>query len=154
MGFASVAANRLPAIIGVTAPPSLPAAGRPTSTQPHALHDSSVLQRPTLQHRTLPPNAANEFRRTGSPLDPEFPDLATAPSQRDRPKENARAEEEKFWVDFEKDVNIRGNFMVIQVADLYRKDHQQGNKTDAQSNWVGRPNFKQFSKVCCLDQGP
>ena len=61
-------------------------------------------------------------------------------------RERARAEEMEAWDSMGKDMDIRGNFMVvIESDDILRKDGGRREAAPIQDNGV--PNFKKFKKV-------
>lgn len=64
--------------------------------------------------------------------------------------EQRREEEAAVWEKFEKDMDIRGNFMVIEVVDLFRKDGGRRTRAPPAENEAGVPNFKKFKKVRCV----
>jgi hypothetical protein len=75
------------------------------------------------------------------PLIPPGKDAAREILERER----LRAEEMKIWDEIGKDMDIRGNFMVvIETDDILRKD---GGRREAHVIDNGKPNFKKFKKV-------
>ncbi|KDQ11507.1 hypothetical protein BOTBODRAFT_35379 [Botryobasidium botryosum FD-172 SS1] len=67
--------------------------------------------------------------------------------------EQRQNEEADVWGAFEKDMDIRGNFMVIQIADLMRKDGGRRNHHVPETTDTGIPNFKKFKKKITEPRG-
>lgn len=132
--------------LAASAPISKPEKARSGQQQVLPKDPSIAASKPSLPPHSHLKKSRPVVSREDS-VDPEFPQLNASSSLLELRKQDAKREEDKFWDDFDKDVDLRGNFMVIQLVDLYRKDNQNFSGSDVRPSWVGKPNFKQFKKV-------
>lgn len=86
-------------------------------------------------------------KRAEDTFDREFNNLRIS-----RPELEAAPERAAWSVldDFGDDSNMRGNFMVIVELDVPEKPRSAALRRgdDGRADWVGRPDFKKFKKVC------
>ncbi|KAG8932853.1 hypothetical protein FRC02_000464 [Tulasnella sp. 418] len=85
-------------------------------------------------------------KRKEDDFDREFNQLRIAvPEKQDYDLEEQRRRELEAWSSLDLDVNIRGNFMVVEYRDLIRKDQRRRNEP-AKTYGQDVPNFKKFKK--------
>ncbi|KAG9127348.1 hypothetical protein FRC07_014758 [Ceratobasidium sp. 392] len=85
--------------------------------------------------------------KAGAAIDKEFSNMRIA--QENEEKEAAarrRAEEMRIWEECERDVDVRGNFMVIELVDLVRRNRGAAARS-INPAWEGKPDFKKFKKA-------
>ncbi|CUA76782.1 putative protein ORF22 [Ictalurid herpesvirus 1 (strain Auburn)] [Rhizoctonia solani] len=79
-----------------------------------------------------------------APIDKEFSNMRIA----EKEKEEAscrRAEEMRIWEECERDINVRGNFMVVELVELVRRNRGPPARS-INPAWEGKPDFKKFKK--------
>ncbi|KAG8744892.1 hypothetical protein FRC10_009262 [Ceratobasidium sp. 414] len=92
--------------------------------------------------------------KSGAAIDKEFANMRIA--QENEEKEAAsrrRAEEMRIWEECERDVDVRGNFMVIELVDLIRRNRGAAARS-VNPAWEGKPDFKKFKKRLTGLRGP
>ncbi|QRV76500.1 hypothetical protein RhiJN_04515 [Ceratobasidium sp. AG-Ba] len=96
----------------------------------------------------------DESKKSSAAIDKEFANMRIA--QENEEKEAAsrkRAEEMRIWEECERDVDVRGNFMVIELVDLVRRNRGAAARS-VNPAWQGRPDFKKFKKKLTGPRGP
>lgn len=80
-------------------------------------------------------------------FDREFNQLRIAlPDKHKAEDEDRRQRELDVWNEVDHDPGIRGNFMVVELCDLTRKDGGARRGQGVSNMWSGLPNFKKFKK--------
>ena len=83
-------------------------------------------------------------------FDREFNNLRISKPDLERERED---EEWKVLEDFGDDGDVRGNFMVVVECKLFREagaSREHMRRGEGRVEWIGRPDFKKFRKVCRL----
>lgn len=79
--------------------------------------------------------------------DKDFSDMRIAEEKEKEEASRRRAEEMRIWEECERDVNVRGNFMVVELVDLVRRNRGSATRS-VNPAWEGKPDFKKFKKAC------
>ncbi|KAG8680328.1 hypothetical protein FRC08_016382, partial [Ceratobasidium sp. 394] len=98
--------------------------------------------------------AKGKSSKTSAAIDKEFANMRIV--QENEEKEAAsrrRAEEMRIWEECERDVDVRGNFMVIELVDLVRRNRGAAARS-INPAWEGKPDFKKFKKKLTGPRGP
>lgn len=80
------------------------------------------------------------------PIDKEFANMRIAQANEKEEASRRRAEEMRVWEECERNVDVRGNFMVIELVDLVRRNRGPAARS-INPAWQGKPDFKKFKKV-------
>ncbi|CAE6521239.1 unnamed protein product [Rhizoctonia solani] len=78
-------------------------------------------------------------------IDKEFSNMRIAEEKEKEEASRRRAEEMRIWEECERDVNVRGNFMVVELVDLVRRNRGPPARS-INPAWEGKPDFKKFKK--------
>lgn len=84
----------------------------------------------------------------GATVDKEFSNMRIAEANDKEEASRRRAEEMRVWEECEHDINVRGNFMVVELVDLVRRNRGPATRS-INPAWEGKPDFKKFKKVHC-----
>ncbi|CAE6457449.1 unnamed protein product [Rhizoctonia solani] len=96
------------------------------------------------EQASAPKNGKGKNAKVAS-IDKEFSNMRVAEEQEKEEASRRRAEELRIWEECEKDVNVRGNFMVVELVDLVRR-HRGPPARSINPAWEGKPDFKKFKK--------
>ncbi|KAG8697310.1 hypothetical protein FRC09_007947 [Ceratobasidium sp. 395] len=119
--------------------------------------DTALLDALARKESEVEPNATTSKGKSSKPgaaIDKEFANMRIA--QENEEKEAAsrkRAEEMRIWEECERDVDVRGNFMVIELVDLVRRNRGVAARS-INPAWEGKPDFKKFKKKLTGPRGP
>ncbi|CAE7093026.1 unnamed protein product [Rhizoctonia solani] len=80
-----------------------------------------------------------------APIDKEFSNMRIAEEKEKEETSRRRAEEMRIWEECERDVNVRGNFMVVELVELVRRNRGPPVRS-INPAWEGKPDFKKFKK--------
>ncbi|ELU41750.1 hypothetical protein AG1IA_04222 [Rhizoctonia solani AG-1 IA] len=80
-----------------------------------------------------------------APIDQDFANMRIAEEKDKEEASRRRAEEMRIWEECERDVNVRGNFMVVEFVDLVRRNRGPPARS-INPAWDGKPDFKKFKK--------
>ncbi|KAG8716101.1 hypothetical protein FRC11_009150 [Ceratobasidium sp. 423] len=80
-----------------------------------------------------------------APIDKEFSNMRITEEREREEASRRRAEEMRIWEECERDVNVRGNFMVVELVDLVRRNRGPPARS-INPTWEGKPDFKKFKK--------
>ncbi|CAE6442773.1 unnamed protein product [Rhizoctonia solani] len=80
-----------------------------------------------------------------APIDKEFSNMRIAEEKEKEEASRRRAEEMRIWEECERDVNVRGNFMVVELVELVRRNRGPPVRS-INPAWEGKPDFKKFKK--------
>ncbi|CAE6407763.1 unnamed protein product [Rhizoctonia solani] len=80
-----------------------------------------------------------------APIDKEFSNMRIAEEKEKEEASRRRAEEMRIWEECERDVNVRGNFMVVELLELVRRNRGPPVRS-INPAWEGKPDFKKFKK--------
>lgn len=81
----------------------------------------------------------------GAAVDKEFSNMRIAEANDKEEASRRRAEEMRIWEECERDINVRGNFMVVELVDLVRRNRGPAARS-VNPAWEGKPDFKKFKK--------
>ncbi|CEL57786.1 titin [Rhizoctonia solani AG-1 IB] len=79
-----------------------------------------------------------------APIDQEFSNMRIV-EEKEEEASRRRAEEMRVWEECERDVNVRGNFMVVELVNLVRRNRGPPVRS-INPAWEGKPDFKKFKK--------
>ncbi|KAG9103282.1 hypothetical protein FRC06_011519 [Ceratobasidium sp. 370] len=119
--------------------------------------DAALLDALARKENEPEPGAAiakGKGNKSGAAIDKEFANMRIA--QGNEEKEAAsrrRAEEMRIWEECERDIDVRGNFMVIELVDLIRRNRGAAARS-INPAWEGKPDFKKFKKKLTGPRGP
>ncbi|CAE6399517.1 unnamed protein product [Rhizoctonia solani] len=80
-----------------------------------------------------------------APIDQDFSNMRIAEEEKKEQASRRRAEEMRIWEECERDVNVRGNFMVVELVNLVRRNRGPPVRS-INPAWEGKPDFKKFKK--------
>lgn len=109
-----------------------------------------ALARKESEAEPVTTSSKSKGSKPSAAVDKEFANMRIA--QENEEKEAAsrrRAEEMRIWEECERDVDVRGNFMVIELVDLVRRNRGTAARS-VNPAWEGKPDFKKFKKVRVL----
>ncbi|KAJ1311369.1 hypothetical protein OPQ81_009862 [Rhizoctonia solani] len=135
----------------------LPSTGRahtrapgPRGAVPGAPDRDNTLLHALAQTESEPDSATKGAKSKGAktasgPIDKEFSGMRIAENKEKEDSSCRRAEEMRIWEECERDVNVRGNFMVVELVDLVRRNRGPPARS-INPAWEGKPDFKKFKK--------
>ena len=145
--------------------PSSPRGTQPQKTQPsmstpQAKPAEKKKQKTTTASQVQPDRDENFLKALASTkkgkkkedqYDRDFNELRVARPTQAHLKAAVGVEEDlEAWKSIEKDMDIRGNFMVVMQEiepRVPREPEEVGMRREGQPKWVGRPEFKKFERV-------
>ncbi|KAF8609331.1 hypothetical protein BDV93DRAFT_140859 [Ceratobasidium sp. AG-I] len=92
-------------------------------------------------------------KAAATPIDKEFANMRIAQANEQEEASRRRAEEMRVWEECERNVDVRGNFMVIELVDLVRRNRGHAVRS-INPAWGGKPDFKKFKKKLTGPRGP
>lgn len=111
-----------------------------------ALLDALAQKEKEKEQPTATTSKGGKGKAVVMPIDKEFANMKIAQADEKEDASRQRAEEMRVWEECERDVDVRGNFMVIELVDMVRRNRGHAVRS-INPAWQGKPDFKKFKKV-------